>query len=142
MQVVNGNRLIRGRRLLFAQSDRALAPGWHREIEDVFQPVGVVVCRACSSEEAVRNIELGGLSAAVLMEDSDEHGEIDVFSLLRIIRSIDESLPCWLVTRITTRRALERALELRVQSLIQYPSGVGDLIAGLRKHLSDPALEN
>jgi DNA-binding response OmpR family regulator len=129
--------MILRRRLLLAQPEGAGEAGWGQEIETVLSPSGVMVYRARSSHEVVQRIEEGGLSAAVLFGEQPLPGGTDIFSLLRLIRSIDMALPCWLVVRMTTRRALERALELRVQSIIEYPSGVADLIAGLRKVLQD-----
>lgn len=142
MRPLRRSRVVRARRLLLAPAETTAEATWGHEIETFLTPTGVVVYRARSCDDAVRRIEEGGLSAAVLMQHQPAPDGVDVFSLLRIIRSIDAVLPCWLVTRVMTRRSLERALDLRVQSMIQYPAGVEDLLAGLRKVFSDPSSEN
>jgi hypothetical protein len=134
--------MLASRRLLLAQAHSGDGLAWGLDIETALHPAGVLVYRETSCGDAVRRVEEGGLSAAVVIEQQPVAGSPDVFALLRIIRSLDAVLPCWLVTRMTTRRALERALDLRVQSIIQYSSGVDELLAGLRKVLQDPTLEN
>ena len=142
MSPVTCNDLQRTRRLLLAQGDEPVRPVWADEVDDFFHRAGVVICRARSGSEAVHQVERGGLSAAVLVEEGFEGCGIDILSLVRIIRSIDQLLPCWLVTRQTSRRTLEQALDLRVNSIIHYPTGMAELLAALRKVLSDPTQSN
>jgi DNA-binding response OmpR family regulator len=127
---------------LLAQSGEPTRPVWAGEVDDFFHRAGVVICRVRSGSEAVSKVEQGGLSAAVLVEEGFEAVGVDVLSLIRIIRSIDQILPCWLVTRQTSRRTLEQALDLRVNSIIHYPTGMAELLAALRRVLSDPMQSN
>lgn len=131
--------MTRPRRLLVAQTHEPPGLGW--DIETFLSPTGAIICRARSCREAICRVE-EGVSAAVLLEEAGPSSTPDVFALLRIIRSLDAVLPCWLVTRVADRRCVQRAFELRVQSIIEYPTGVGELLAGLQRVLRDPALEN
>ena len=123
--------LLQTRRLLVADGTDA-GPAWPADLRGFFRRAGVVVCHARCGAEAVERVEQGGLMAAVLVEGASESAGIDVLSLVRIIRSIDQILPCWLVTNQTSRRTLERALDLRVNSIIHYP----------RRVLTDPFQSN
>ena len=127
------------RRVLVSHGLRAEGRRWLREVDDLFRPSGFVVCRAHSGPETIRRVEEGGLAGAVLIEDRPL---IDGLSLLRIIRSIDLRLPCWLVTEHATRRTLEAALSLRVVSVMTPPVDVGEFTRAMRTHLSDPAQGN
>ncbi|MBI1826493.1 MAG: hypothetical protein HY287_08180 [Planctomycetes bacterium] len=112
------------RRLLFAYGRLVIAPQWYDDLDAHFRPVGLEVCRTRSGSDAIDRIEQGGLAGAVLV--ADDH-EIQGLSLVRIIRSIDAVLPCWLVTDAASRATLEAALALRVASVITRPSGPEDI---------------
>lgn len=114
-------------------------PRWLRDVGDELRPSGFVFCRAHSGPDTIRRIEQGRLAAAILVED---RLQIDGLSLLRIIRSIDMKLPCWLVTEHATRRTLETALSLSVTGVMTQPIDVATLVQALRKLLSDPYREN
>ena len=114
-------------------------PRWLREVGDELRPSGFVFCRAHSGPDTVRRVEQGRLAAAILVED---RLQIDGLSLLRIIRSIDMKLPCWLVTENATRRTLEIALSLSVAGVMTQPIDVTVLAQALRKLLSDPDRTN
>ncbi len=58
-----------------------------------------------------------------------------MLSLLRVIRSIDDELPCWLVTPDPCRRTLQAASSLRVTGVMGYPIEVQELTLALRKLL-------
>lgn len=112
---------------------------WVCGVDDLLRPAGVVVCRAHTGPDTIRRIEQGGLGAAVVCAD---HARIDGLSLLRIIRSIDMDLPCWLVTKDTTRQTFETALSLRVTSVVTHPDRVSALTLALRKVLMDRTIGN
>ena len=82
------------------------------------------MCRAHTGPDTILRVEQGGLGAAVICAD---HARIDGLSVLRIIRSIDMELPCWLVTKDTTRQTLQTALSLRVTSVVTHPDRVSAL---------------
>ena len=120
------------RRILFAFGEQVVGPRWLGNIDAAFEPTGLVVCPAHSGPETIRRIEEGGLSAAVVVEDQRS---IDGLSLLRIIRSIDRVLPCWLLTEDTRRTTLETALALHVTSVLTSSIGPGELAATLCRRL-------
>ena len=125
-------RLIPKRRILFAFGEQGVGPRWMGDIDAAFGPTGLVVCPAHSGPETIRRIEEGGLSAAVVVEDQRT---IDGLSLLRIIRSIDHVLPCWLLTEDIRRTTLEAALSLHVTSVLTSSIGPGELAATLCRRL-------
>ena len=110
-----------------------------RRADELFRSSGLVACRVHTGPDTIRRVERGGLAAAVVCGD---RGQIDGLSLLRIIRSIDEELPCWLVIRDATRQTLEAALALRVTSVLTHPVEVGELILALRRVLFGTVADN
>jgi len=98
-------------------------------------PIDFRWCRMPTGPDVVKRVELGGLSAALLVT---EQAVAEGLSLLRIIRSIDRHLPCWFITPIASRQILEAALALRVTSVMTYPVEVNELTLGLRKALCSP----
>lgn len=107
---------------------------WCDELESTLRRARLSFFRAHSGREVVRRVERGGLAAAVLVGDERE---IDGLSILRIVRSIDAALPCWLVMRRMSRHTLQTAFSLRVSSVIHYASGADDLSVALRGILAD-----
>ncbi len=107
-------------------------PHWLRAVGQALSPVGLCVLRAQFGEETIRRVEGGGLAAAVVVADQTRS---DGISLLRIIRSIDLKLPCWLVVPRTTRQVLEAALALQVTSVMTHPVEVDELALGLTRVL-------
>ncbi len=105
---------------------------WLDEVETFLRPSGLRVCRVHTRAEAICRVERGGLAAAVVIGDGRH---IDGLSLLRVIRSIDVDLPCWLVTDDPRRATLEAALSLRVMSVFAHPVEVGDLTSALERLL-------
>lgn len=120
------------KRILFAFGEQAIGPHWLGDMDAVLSPSGLVVCPARSAPETIRRVEEGGLSAAVVMEDQRA---IDGLSLLRIIRSIDRLLPCWLLTEDVRRTTLEAALALHVTSVLTSSIGPSELAAALCRSL-------
>ncbi|MFQ5462169.1 MAG: hypothetical protein ACE5E5_06025 [Phycisphaerae bacterium] len=103
------------------------------------ESVRLTVCRTHTGKDTIARVEQGGLSAAVVC--GDDVG-MDGLSVLRIIRSIDDVLPCWLVTTRPSRQVLEAALALRVTSVITHPLDEEDLLGALRRVLMDPINDN
>lgn len=102
----------------------------------MLEPSGVRVYRAHTGPDTIRRIEQGGLGAAVVCADD---APIDALPVLRIIRSIDLELPCWLVTKDTTRQTFQTALSLSVTSVITHPDRVGELARALQRVLEKRA---
>jgi CheY-like chemotaxis protein len=120
--------LIPKRRILLAFGEQAIGPRWLGGIDAAFEPNGLIACPTHTGMETIRRVEEGGLSAAVVVEDQRT---IDGLTLLRIIRSIDRALPCWLLTEDTRRSTLETALSLQVTSVLTAsirPSELADTL--------------
>jgi hypothetical protein len=130
-----GKEVIGCRRVLLAHQAWPRDRRWYGDIDEAFAPVGLLACRAHTGGEAVRCVEQGGLAGAVLVSD-ERH--IDGLSILRIIRSIDDRLPCWLVADGLTRWTLQEALALRVASVIVASVAPDELAVTLRKRLAGP----
>jgi hypothetical protein len=126
------NEVVAFRRVLLAHQQWPLDRRWYADIDEAFAPAGLLACRVHNRVEAVQRIEQGGLSGAVLV--SDERC-IEGLSLLRIIRSIDAELPCWLVAEGPSRWTLQEALALKVASVIAPSIGAMELTVALRKRL-------
>jgi len=124
--------LLPTRHVLLACGQRGENATWFARIDVVFRPSGFVLCRTRTGIETVQRVEQGGLAAAVLMEDQRA---IDGLSLLRIIRSIDAGLPCWLVTDDTRRHTLQAALALQATSVITHAIEPDELEMVLRRRL-------
>ncbi len=120
------------RTLLLAHSRRAAGADWLVEAGAAIKPEGWVLHRTHTGAETIARVEEGGLSAAVLIADQSQ---IDGMSLLRIIRSIDLHLPCWLVAESPTRQMLEQALTLRATSVISQPAEMDGLVITLERLL-------
>ncbi len=127
------------RKVLLSHGGAWTRNAWLGGVDDVLRPSGFVVCRAHTGADTIRQVEEGGLAGAVLVEDRER---IDGLSLLRIIRSIDRHLPCWLVTERANRRTLEVALSLRVVSVMAQPLDLSELTRTLTGFLSDRANGN
>ena len=139
MTIVPGLAKTSRREVLLACGLPKSAHRWLCDVDGALEPSGLVVCRAFTRADAVRRVERGGLAAALLIGD---RRRIDGLSLLRIIRSIDWKLPCWLVTDDTTRPALEAALSLSATGVMSQPVEVDELVMTLRKVLVDPIRGN
>jgi len=136
---VPGIQLDSSREVLFSHDVLGRGTRWLFEIEDRLRPTGLVVSRADTGQETFRRVERGGLAAAVLIADAVG---IDGLSILRVIRTIDQGLPCWLVTGDTTRRTLEAALSLGVTSVMSPPVEVERLTLSLKRTLIRPIRGN
>lgn len=139
MTLTPGFELIARREVLVSHGRPVCGPRWLRDLGDELRPVGVVLTHTHSGPDTICRIEHGGLSGAILV--GDQRG-IDGLSILRIIRSIDVDLPCWLVAERTTPRTLQTALSLGARSVITYPVEVRELTLALSKVLMDPNPEN
>ncbi len=91
---------------------------WVEGLGARLEPRGVVVQRASSGREAIRMVEDGGISLAIL---DAELPRMDGLSVLRIIRSIDARLPCLLVAEKPTRHFFQEALALEAYSVLAEP---------------------
>ena len=108
-------------------------------MDEALRPCGLTLFRANTRAAALATVEKGGLAAAILIDDRPW---IDGITLLRLIRSIDIVLPCWLVTAKATRRTLEAALNLSVCGVMETPANVIEFTRTLVKYLDDPRRHN
>jgi len=118
--------------VLLAYSRRDFGPPWIGEAGTALGSGEWRVHRTHTGRETIARVEQGGLAAAVLVADQCD---IDGMSLVQIIRSIDEQLPCWLVTESPTRQVLQQALTLRVTSVISHPTEFDGLVIALQRLL-------
>ncbi len=122
----------KGRQVLFAHGESGDHSPWMIELHEMLEPRGLELFRTSSGSETISRVERGGLAAAVLIADERQiHG----LSLLSIIRSIDDDLPCCLVTTDIGRSSLQTALSLRATSVMTWPIEGGDLSLALQKLL-------
>jgi len=122
----------RGRQVLFAHGQPGDHSHWLIELDEMLKPRGLELYRTSSGPETIRRVERGGLAAAVLIADERQ---IRGLSLLSIIRSIDDNLPCCLVTTDIGRSSLQIALSLRATSVMTLPIEGGELSMALQKLL-------
>lgn len=90
---------------------------WPSRLRAQLGPVGVEVRGASTSGEVLRVIEMGVVQVALLADAP----RLDGLAALRMIRSIDSTLPCVLITAEPDRWWLERALALRADSVFSPP---------------------
>ncbi len=108
-------------------------------MDEAFRPCGLTLFRADPRAAALNTVEKGGLAGAILIDDRPR---VDGLTLLRLIRSIDMILPCWLVTAKATRRTLEAALNLSVCGVMETPTDVIEFTRTLVRYLDDPRRHN
>ncbi len=116
--------------MLLAHRRGTSPANWVWGADDVARTASLDVCRAYSGTETVDRVTRGGLAAAVLVADSRE---IDGLSLLRMIRGINDVLPCWLVTESATRPMLQSAFSLRATSVFVSPFDPDELWFAVRR---------
>jgi CheY-like chemotaxis protein len=104
--------------VLFAYEPAEPGLEWVQGVDRTLTTRGCRVWRTHSGDETIRCVEQGRLSAVVL---TAHRQSIDALALLRIIRSIDVDVPCWLVMENANRWTLEAALSLRATGVIGYP---------------------
>lgn len=132
--MTNRSPHLPGAEVLLAHGRGFDVPGWFGEVREVLRPLGLAFFRAYSGAEAIWRVERQGLAAAVLVADRTQ---IEPLSLLRIIRSIDWELPCWLVAEEATQQTLKAAMALRVRSVMTHPIAVNEFTQSLKKVLSE-----
>lgn len=126
---------IQGEVLIAYEPATVLAP-WIQDVDDRLRPDGLFVRHAHSTSEAVSSIEHRQPRAVVVTSDRKR---FDGLSLLRIIRSRNANLPCWLVTEDTNRRLLEIALAMHVVSVLHHPVNSVELSIALKRVLLGPS---
>lgn len=104
--------------------------GWIDRVRDLGGPPGFAVCRTTCGADAVQRVELGGLAAAIVADPRPA----DALTVVRMIRSVDRRLPCWLITERASRQALEAALSLEVVSVITHPGELNRLEGALMRY--------
>ncbi|MBU0718508.1 MAG: hypothetical protein KJ749_09695 [Planctomycetes bacterium] len=127
------------RTVLFSHRLAAGNPAWLDQIDHELRSTGLACGQAPSGPETILQVERGGLAAAVVVEDGQWFGGL---TLLRIIRSVDLKLPCWLIARDATRRTLETAFSLGVSSVMATPLDVAILARSLKRTLSESAQQS
>lgn len=116
--------------VLIAFAERQAGVAWVQTVDDALRPEGFVIWKEHSTRGAIQRVESGEVKAAVL---SNDPMGFDGLSVLRIIRSIDQALPCWLVTGESDRRTLETALSMRAISVLSHPVNGSELTIALKR---------
>ena len=127
------------RTVLLSHSQDGIGSSWVGGLDAALRPCGLTLFRANTRAAALATVEEGGLAAAILIDDRPR---VDGITLLRLIRSIDIVLPCWLLTAKATRRTLEAALNLSVCGVMETPTDVIEFTRTLAKYLDDPRRHN
>ena len=127
------------RTVLLSHTQDGTGSSWVGGLDEAFRPCGLTLFRAHTRADALATVEKGGLAAAILIDDRPR---VDGLTLLRLIRSIDMILPCWLVTAKATRRTLEAALDLSVCGVMETPTNVMEFTRTLTRYLDDPRRHN
>jgi len=138
MTLAPENSGICHRRVMLARPGSSWDRQWLEDVDAAFGSAGLVACRAHGRDETALCVQTGGLAAAVLWTER-QWGE--GLSLIRIVRSINHDLPCWIVGDDASHWALQEAFSLRVTSVLTHRVGPGELTSTLQRRL-DRAAEN
>ena len=114
------------------------AEGWMPVLGRIVGPRWLHTRRVRDDRELLEVVRTGEADAAVLDDGSD--WDVDILSLLRMIRQMDQQLPVVIVTDHTDRQWLEDALRLAAYSVVVKPLELEELlrqIHGIMLRLSD-----
>ncbi|MGB9624168.1 MAG: hypothetical protein ACPMAQ_04840 [Phycisphaerae bacterium] len=117
MMLGQATRLPQTRSRVLLGHERSCVAAWESELLARLGPSGVLVQHAYTAADVVRAVETETVHLALLSDAP----RIDGLSVLRMIRTIDGSLPCVLVAAGPDRRWLEQALALRADSVFSPP---------------------
>jgi len=119
--------------VLLAMRDSTMVPSWVNEVHGRLRLAGLSVYRAYPGLDCIERLQRGGVAAAVLWAEADPG---DGLGMLRMIRSVDLNLPCWLVLEDATPGTLRAAFALRARSVMTQPVDVGALSFSLTRTLA------
>lgn len=119
--------------VLLAIQDGPVIKPWVWEVQGFLREAGLGICQATSEPDCIRQVERRAVRAALLAADRVAGEEL---TLLRIIRSIDSELPCWLVLDQAAPRLLRAAFALRARSVVTHPVDVGALTCSVTRVVS------
>ena len=114
------------------------AEDWMPALGRIVGPRWLHARRVRNGRELLEVVRTGEADAAVLDDGSD--WDVDILSLLRMIRQLDQELPVVIVTDHTDRQWLEDALRLAAYSVVVKPLELEELlrqIHGIMLRLSD-----
>lgn len=95
------------------------AEDWLPTLGRIVGPRWLHASRVRSGNELLEVVSCGSADAAVI--DDACHWDTDVLELLRVLRTLDDSIPVVVVTKHTDRRWLEKALGLDAFSVVVKP---------------------
>ncbi|MCP4250507.1 MAG: response regulator [bacterium] len=127
--------------VLIAHSDRLGGAEWIGGLTTYLEPHAIRVRRVYTGPDTISLIEAGQVDAAVLSIDMPR---LDGLGILRTIRSIDDRLPCVMVTGDASSRTLRRALDLGAYSVVTRPvdlQAMTRVMAGLFRRCLDWELD-
>ncbi len=111
-------------RLLISRAASAAEERWIGGITSFLTERCVKVDRVHTGREAVSLVERGGVDAAILSEDLPR---MDGLGVLRMVRSVDSSLPCVMLATDVSPRTLQQALTLGAFSVVTEPVDLSTL---------------
>jgi DNA-binding NtrC family response regulator len=117
MMLGQATRLPQTQSRVLLGHERSGIATWESELLARLGPSGVLVQHAYTAADVVRVVETETVHVALLSDAP----RIDGLSVLRMIRTIDGSLPCVLIAAEPDRRWLEQALALRANSVFSPP---------------------
>ncbi|MCH7812602.1 MAG: response regulator [Planctomycetes bacterium] len=127
--------------VLISHTDRPGGTDWIRGLTTYFEPYSIRVRQVYTGPDTISLIEAGQVDAAVLSIDMPK---LDGLGILRTIRSIDDRLPCVMVTADASSRTLRRALDLGAYSVVTCPvdlQAITRVMAGLFRRFLDWELD-
>ncbi len=110
------------------------AEDWMPALDRIIGPRWLAPCRVGSDEEIINVVDSGLADAAVL--DDEAQWSSDVLAILRMIRSVDQSLPVVVVSRRHDRRWLEDALRLAAFSVVAKPLALEELLRQIQRMMT------
>ena len=108
----------KGSHVLISHTDRPGGTDWIGGLTTYFEHYSIGVRQVYTGPDTISLIEAGQVDAAVLSIDMPK---LDGLGILRTIRSIDDRLPCVMVTADASSRTLRRALDLGAYSVVTRP---------------------
>ena len=110
------------------------ANAWRPALEKLVRPEWLQTLVVHDGQQLMDVVRSGQADAAVLDEDADF--DLDVLSVLRMIRRMNEMLPVVVITRHTDRRWLENALRLTVFSVVAKPLELEQLLRQIHRMMA------
>ena len=107
------------------------AGSWQLALEQILGPQWLETLPVRRDEELIEVLESGEADAAVIDEEVD--WGLDILSVLRMIRRMNDRIPVVVVSSRRDRRLLESALRLAAFSVVTKPLELEELLRQLQR---------